>query len=168
MAGLSTDGGRSRRRNVNTEINMIPMIDLFMVTISFLLLTSAWTHGNTLPSSVAQGGNSRAAGIEQQEAKLHVDMRREGVVHLAWRRGPTIVEEADTSRNDLGAAVARSWKSHGSHVAFADRERDRAVLHVNNDTSFDEMTRVLDVIGAPIRMTPRGNTHAFVATISDD
>ena len=43
MGGVNVDnGGKGGRRSLDTEINMIPMIDLLMVTISFLLITAVW------------------------------------------------------------------------------------------------------------------------------
>jgi len=45
MGGVSVDsGGHGGRRSLDSEINMIPMIDLLMVTISFLLITAVWSH----------------------------------------------------------------------------------------------------------------------------
>lgn len=43
--GISIDtGGKGGRRSLNSDINMIPMIDLLIVSISFLLLTAVWTQ----------------------------------------------------------------------------------------------------------------------------
>ena len=45
MAGVDVGGGSSgKRRTLDSEINMIPFIDLLMVTISFLLITAVWSH----------------------------------------------------------------------------------------------------------------------------
>src|SRR5262245_38579434 len=38
------DSGGGGRKPVDTEINLIPMIDLLIVTISFLLITAVWTQ----------------------------------------------------------------------------------------------------------------------------
>jgi len=45
MGGIDVGGGGAgKRKSLDSEINMIPMIDLLMVTISFLLITAVWTH----------------------------------------------------------------------------------------------------------------------------
>ena len=44
MAGVSVGGGGGGRRSLDSEINMIPFIDLLMVTIAFLLITAVWSH----------------------------------------------------------------------------------------------------------------------------
>jgi biopolymer transport protein ExbD len=43
MAGVSVDAGGSKRRSLDAQVNMIPMIDLFVAMISFLLITAVWT-----------------------------------------------------------------------------------------------------------------------------
>jgi len=44
MAGVSVDTGKGGRRAVDSEVNMIPFIDLLIVSISFLLITAVWSH----------------------------------------------------------------------------------------------------------------------------
>jgi len=54
MGGVSVDsGGKGGRRSLDSEINMIPMIDLLMVTISFLLITAVWTHMSRINASIS-------------------------------------------------------------------------------------------------------------------
>lgn len=43
MAGINVDGGGGGRRSLDSELNRLPMIDLLMVTISFLLITAVWS-----------------------------------------------------------------------------------------------------------------------------
>jgi biopolymer transport protein ExbD len=42
MGGVDVGGGGGGKRSVNSDINMIPFIDLLMVTIAFLLITAVW------------------------------------------------------------------------------------------------------------------------------
>ena len=45
MGGVDVGGGGGKgRRATDSEINMIPFIDLLMVTISFLLITAVWSQ----------------------------------------------------------------------------------------------------------------------------
>lgn len=43
MGGVSVDSGGGGRRSLDTEINMVPMIDLLMCLICFLLITAVWS-----------------------------------------------------------------------------------------------------------------------------
>lgn len=44
MAGVSVDAGGGGRRTVDSNVNMVPMIDLLVSTIAFLLMTAVWTQ----------------------------------------------------------------------------------------------------------------------------
>ena len=44
MAEVSDGGGKGNKRSVNTELNLVPFIDLMSVLITFLLITAVWTQ----------------------------------------------------------------------------------------------------------------------------
>ncbi len=81
MGGVSVEGAKGGRRSLDSEINMIPMIDLLMVTISFLLITAVWTHMARINADAQVPGPPRP-DVEQEkvepEKQLHVMMQGEG------------------------------------------------------------------------------------------
>ena len=57
MAGtMGTGGDGQGRRALDTDINMVPMIDLLMVTIAFLLLTAVWSQMSRIEGSARVPG----------------------------------------------------------------------------------------------------------------
>src|SRR4051812_41664175 len=48
MAGVDVGSGGSKKRATNSDINMIPFIDLLFVTIAFLLITAVWTTNSRI------------------------------------------------------------------------------------------------------------------------
>jgi len=48
MGGVDVGGGNGKKRATNSDINMIPFIDLLMVTIAFLLITAVWTTNSRI------------------------------------------------------------------------------------------------------------------------
>ena len=42
MAGVDMGSSSRGKRPMNAEINMIPFIDLLLVTVAFLLVTAVW------------------------------------------------------------------------------------------------------------------------------
>ena len=50
MAGAVVEGASNGRRQVDSPINMIPMIDLLASMIAFLLMTAVWVHVGELQS----------------------------------------------------------------------------------------------------------------------
>src|SRR5215510_13366184 len=104
MGGVSVGGGKGPRRNLDSEINMIPMIDLLMVTISFLLITAVWTHMARINADAQVPGPPRPDQPEDKlepEKQLHVEMRTEDKFVLIWKQGQTIVNSIDVPRKDV-------------------------------------------------------------------
>jgi biopolymer transport protein ExbD len=173
MGGVSTDsGGKGGRRSLDSEINMIPMIDLLMVTISFLLITAVWSHMARVNANAQVPGPPRPnEEIEKvpPEKQLHVEMRTPDKFQLIWKEGATVVETIDVPRKDdvkevgaakakvvnypdLAAKIEEQWKLKGSHRDLADVKLDQAVLHTDNETPFVFMIAVVDAIYQPKRM----------------
>src|SRR6476646_1165286 len=105
MGGVNVGGGKGPRRTLDSEINMIPMIDLLMVTISFLLITAVWTHMARLEASanVPAPRDHACEGPEcEPEKELHGDMRAPDRFVLSWRLKGRITSSRDVPRMETG------------------------------------------------------------------
>src|SRR5271169_5421321 len=82
---------------------MIPMIDLLMVTISFLLITAVWSTMSRINADAQVPGPPRP-DVEQEktepEKQLHVEMTAEDKFVLVWKQGQTTVDSIDVPRKD--------------------------------------------------------------------
>ncbi len=167
VAGAGGGGGRGRKA-LDADINMVPMIDLLMVTIAFLLVTAVWSHMNRLEGSARVPGTERIDPPTERSKSLHVDMRPADRYVLSWRDGSSVLRERDVARDtaSLARAVAEEWRTSGVHTAPADGDRDQAVLHVADDASFAEMVAVMDAVEAPQRPLLRGQSPAFALTLA--
>jgi biopolymer transport protein ExbD len=169
MAGIDVGGGggRGRRRSINTEINMIPFIDLLLCTIAFLLITAVWvTSSRVQADAQAPGPNDRRESIEPEPETrtLHVSVR-EGDFLLQWKAGRTLISESSVPRSgvavgegsgvtsypELKKAIADAWRQYREHSDVSDKERDRLVLHSDDRTPFRELVAVLDAAAATKR-----------------
>ncbi len=165
MGGIDVGGGGGgKRKSLDSEINMIPMIDLLMVTISFLLITAVWTHMARINADAQVPGPPRP-DVEQEkiepEKQLHVEMREEEKFVLVWKQGSTTVDSIDVPRKDvitqegavqvvrfpdLAEKVESEWKAKGQHSNPTDRKLDQAILHTDNKTEFKYIIGVIDAI----------------------
>lgn len=68
------DSGKGGRRPLDTEINLIPMIDLLIVSISFLLITAVWTQLSRL-NVMQQMPGQDVAQDRPPEEKTKVTLR---------------------------------------------------------------------------------------------
>jgi biopolymer transport protein ExbD len=173
MAGVNVEsGGRGGRRTVDSEINMIPMIDLLMVTISFLLITAVWTHMSRIDASAQVPGQSvEPLTPRPPEKQLHVEMRSPDKFTLSWKQGGTVIGDSiEIPRKapelpvhegrveayrypELAARIATEWKNAGSHRGD-DKALDQAVLHTDNETPYGKLIAVMDAIYEAKRPSP--------------
>src|SRR6516225_3234227 len=104
MGGVDVGGGgKGKRKSLDSEINMIPMIDLLMVTISFLLLTAVWSHMSRINADAQVPGPPRPdteQTPQEPEKTLHVEMRTPDKFTLIWKQGGTVVSTVDVPRAD--------------------------------------------------------------------
>ena len=165
MGGVDVGGGGGgKRKSLDSDINMIPMIDLLMVTISFLLITAVWTHMSRINADAQVPGPPRP-DVEQEkvepEKQLHVMMQAEDKFVLVWKQGSTTVDSIDVPRKDvitqqgavevvrfpdLAAKIETEWKAKGQHSNPTDHKLDQAILHTDNKTEFKYIIGVIDAI----------------------
>ena len=165
MGGVDVGGGGGgKRKTLDSEINMIPMIDLLMVTISFLLITAVWTHMARINADAQVPGPPRP-DVEQEktepEKQLNIEMRDEDKFVLVWKQGSTTVDSIDVPRKDvvtqqgavevvrfpdLAEKIESEWKAKGQHSNPTDRKLDQAILHTDNKTEFKYIIGVIDAV----------------------
>src|SRR5580692_10952448 len=100
MGGVDVGGGGGgKRKALDSEINMIPMIDLLMVTISFLLITAVWSQSSRLSANAqVPGQDTTTPAPTVPEKQLHVDMRSSDKFVLTWRQGHDVVTTLEVPR----------------------------------------------------------------------
>jgi len=186
MGGVDV-GGSDKKRATNSDINMIPFIDLLMVTIAFLLITAVWVTNARLKTNAEVPGQA-GCGEECSKAPmktLHVHVR-DDTFALVWKQGSTVLSERAVPKNaielgsggvtairypELVTAVQNEWKQSGDHRDPSDRKADQAVLHTADQTPFRELVAVLDAISSARRDVifedgRRMEMAAFAATFS--
>ncbi len=169
MAGVDVGGQKGKRRSLDSEINMIPFIDLLMVTISFLLITAVWSHMSRINADAQVPGPPRP-DVEQEKIEpekiLHIEMRAPEKFTLIWKAGAQVVNSIEVVRKDdvkeekgkklvrypdLATKIEEEWKSTGSHRDPTDKKLDQAVLHTDNETQYFYIVGVIDAIYHPHR-----------------
>lgn len=156
MGGVDVgDSGGGGKRATNAEINMIPFIDLLMVTISFLLITAVWvTFSRMNANAQIPGPPNPDKEVEPQtpEKILHLHIH-ESNFNLVWKQGSTVVSESSVTKpqgdvvySELAKKLGEEWKVHGGHQDKSDKKIDQAVLHADNRMPFKEVISVLDAL----------------------
>ena len=178
MAGINVDGGgRGGRKSVDSEINMIPMIDLLMVTVSFLLLTAVWTQMGRVEASAQVPGapDPRRVDPPKEERRLHLDVGTDRAFRLTWKQGGAVVDSFDVPRvpvrsgaaghqvvryPDLSTKLREVFQASGAHQAPTDDDTDVLVLHAEDTARYEELVQVMDAVAAVQKKDARGHEHA--------
>lgn len=159
---------------------MIPMIDLLMVTISFLLITAVWSQYQRMEASGQAPGTATAPcdGDCKEEPKLHIETADPARFVLAWKQGRTVLRTAEVTREskaaltDLAAKVEDEWRSSGSHHEAIDRSFDHAVVHAANDMPYAHLIAVMDAVARSKRPYASAGkvseANAFEVTLASD
>jgi biopolymer transport protein ExbD len=178
MAGIDVGGGGGGggRRTVDQEINMVPFIDLLLVTISFLLITAVWTSMARIDAHASLPGDkgTHPTKVTKEPAVLHVraDARAQRF-SLQWQQGQRTEDVATVPMEDeasgypqLASAIARAYAAgrdaeHGlagdelsfrAEDAAAHATRNTLVLHVDNGWKLRDVVKVMDAIATPKRL----------------
>jgi biopolymer transport protein ExbD len=163
MGTVAVEQGGTGRRGVDSEVNLIPMIDLLVCCLSFLLITAVWSHTSRIPTRGDEPGNGLRPA--EPEKMFHVDMRGDRTFKLSWMVGQTVVSSTEVERQalqvgpdgsvprypDLARKIEQEWASQGNHRNPNDRALDHAVLHTGMNTSFEEIIATIDAVYAPKR-----------------
>jgi biopolymer transport protein ExbD len=196
MGGVNVDSEKGKRRSIDTEINMIPMIDLLMVTISFLLITAVWVQSSRIEASANVPGTDTgppctdgAGGPCKPEPRLHVQTQDSSKFLLVWKEGSTVVRTSEVPREPirvthgkegksmttfpaLAAQITEEWKVAGLHRDPTDKKFDHAVVHTANDMPYGEIIALMDAISKPKRGVVHGTKTepiaAFEMTFATD
>jgi biopolymer transport protein ExbD len=175
MGGVDVGDGGGKRRSTNSDINMIPFIDLLMVTIAFLLITAVWVTNSRINADAQVPGPpnpDQQVDPQTPERVLNVHVG-ESEFGLVWKQGATVVSEIKVAKApvevgeaggksvrfpELAKKIEEEWKANGNHKDKADKKLDQAILHTDNRTPFKEIIGVLDAIYSPKReiMLPDG------------
>jgi biopolymer transport protein ExbD len=190
MAGVDVGSGKKGgRKSLDSEINMIPMIDLLMVTISFLLITAVWVNMSRVEASANVPGPLESPPCDAPggciDPKLHVETKDPSKFSLVWKEGNTVIRSVDIPREramsggglafpNLAARIADEYRGSGRHRDATDLRFDRAVVHASNDMPYKDLIAVMDAVAQPkrlVRSPGAGKTaeaSAFEITFATD
>ena len=167
MAGVDVGPQGGHKRATNSDINMVPFIDLLFVTVAFLLITAVWVTNSRI-SADAQVPGKDSCGEDcshTPEKVLHLSIG-ENDFGLAWKQAGTVLSEIRVPKDhvpgaedgtpavrypDLAKAIEKEWGAHGGHIDPSDRKPDQVILHTDNKTPFKELVAVLDAVNGTKR-----------------
>jgi len=132
MGGVSVDsGGKGGRKSVDSNVNMVPMIDLLISVIAFLLMTAVWVQTGALQAAQPRGAptpDSQPPPDQQDQLKIMINPSglRVGITATDTRdiaNGPRKMDELRTLLNERHRTNAQQrevWLQPDSAVTYND------------------------------------------------
>ncbi len=142
-----------RRDRADPELNIIPMIDIFTVLVTFLLMTAVFSRIVVLNLGLPVASTTQ---LEQLE-----DLKLEVIVHDAS------IEVSDQISGRL-AEIPKIGTTHDlkglseylQRVKARFPDKTQATILLESDTSYDILVQVMDTLRLVTLARPNGNINA--------
>jgi biopolymer transport protein TolR len=131
------DGGKSGKKSLNANLNLVPYIDLLTCMVAFLLITAVWTQ---LARLQTQQKGQGAAGEEtppELQVKVVILVNQEGFnLVVGQEQTPIPKKGADYDFERLAAELKKAKDGHP--------DKNDAQVASEDTIRFDTLVRAMD------------------------
>lgn len=131
------DGGKSGKKSLNANLNLVPYIDLLTCMVAFLLITAVWTQ---LARLQTQQKGQGAAGEEtppELQVKVVILVNQEGFnLVVGQEQTPIPKKGADYDFERLAAELKKAKDGHP--------DKNDAQVASEDTIKFDTLVRAMD------------------------
>src|SRR3954447_23869629 len=134
---VSIQGGKSRRKSLNADLNLVPYIDLLTCMVAFLLITAVWTQLARLSAQQKGQGQAGEETPPQQQVKIVVIVNQEGFnLVVAQDQTPIPKKGTEYDFEKLGTELKKVKDAHPDKNDVQVASEDQVV--------FDTLIRAMD------------------------
>ena len=138
MGFASGSGGK---KDLNVELNLLPVFDILSVCICFLLMTVVWVEVRSLETKQAIGGQSLDETDPRTSLWVSVDEKNNITVTIKKPKA------ADTSSTLLAKDGQIDWSKAKSYLlATAPQKIENAHVLPTKTTKYDQVIRLMDLL----------------------
>lgn len=133
----------SQEKELNFELNILPILDILSVLICFLLLTAVWIQMGTLDTRQAIGDNS-VVDAKKNPPSLFITINTQGGIELSARDLPnkkTYEERIQSSKQGVNWA-ALEQKLQALKSKFPDLKT--GIVRPEAQASYGDVIRIMD------------------------
>ena len=140
---------RQRQTEVNQELELMPMLNVFISIIPLLLLSAAFVQLAVIPTALPASAEAPPAAATAAEAKLSLSIVIRADAYVVEANGATvttIARPAHTAPGDLNARAARAQLGEALSAIAAQHPDHREVKIVADPaTRYEDIIDVMDV-----------------------
>lgn len=129
--------GSQNKKNLNVELNLLPVFDVLSVCICFLLMTVVWIEIRSLETKQALGGQSTQESPKVSSVWMTIDEQNNLSVVLKHANGSEVKSYVPKKNGNIDWALAKnalaaaaSQKIETSHILPAKTTKYDQVIHL--------------------------------------
>jgi biopolymer transport protein ExbD len=147
MGGVSVDsGGKGGRKSVDSNVNMVPMIDLLISVIAFLLMTAVWVQTGILQAQQPKGAPSAGPSQGPPQEQLKVEIYSDGRVKIGIQAADVHDIATGPVRHNLPSVNTEEIRTDLQRRHESEVSRNEVHLKPEGAVRYDMIIRVMDVI----------------------
>lgn len=132
----------SQEKELNFELNILPILDILSVMICFLLLTAVWVQLGTIDTRQAIGDNSVAGA--QNPPSLWITVNTQGAVQLSLRDLPNSKTHEDRIQSSRGNVNWDELEKRLAHLRNQWPDLKTGVVTPEAQASYGDVIRIMD------------------------
>lgn len=137
--GMAT--GPGGKKDLNVELNLLPVFDILSVCICFLLMTVVWVEVRAIETKQAIGGQSLSETDPKTSLWLSIDDKNNITVTV---KSPKAQERSSTLASKNGQI---DWTKAKTYLASTtSRNIDNAHVMPTKTTKYDQVIRLMDLL----------------------
>lgn len=130
------------KKELNFELNILPVLDILSVLICFLLLTAVWMQLGTIDTKQAIGDNSTAGA--KNPPSLWVTLQKDGTVQLSLRDVPQAKTLEDNVARTSAGVNWNSLESKIQNLRAQWPDLKTGIVRPEARTSYGDVIRIMD------------------------
>ena len=132
-------GGKSHRKGLNADLNLVPYIDLLTCMVAFLLITAVWTQLARLSAQQKGQGQAGEETPPEMLVKISVVVSQEGFnVVVGQDQTPIPKKGTDYDYEKLAAELKKAKDAHP--------DKNDVQVASEDQIQFDTLIRTMDTV----------------------
>jgi biopolymer transport protein TolR len=130
------------KKDLNFEINILPVLDILSVLICFLLLTAVWMQIGTIDTKQAIGDNSTAGA--KNPPSLWVTLQKDGTVQLSLRDVPQAKNLEDSISKTTTGVNWAALEAKIQTLRSKNPDLKTSIVRPEARVSYGDVIRIMD------------------------
>ncbi len=140
MAGVSTGSGSGGKKSVDSEIPLVPFIDLLLCCVMFLLVTAVWNKMASMPADLQGGAPEPSMVTPSSTLPLTVLIDHEG-----YRLSTELGDETRIPLGSEGTHDTAALEENLRRRSQLDPNEHRLVVSADDGIEYAQVVAAMDV-----------------------